>query len=70
MKALQDELGILTDIAAMRRLIAPNEALHKEQDLKTATALSRAETLWHERVDAGEWWRRMGLGCSLRHPAS
>lgn len=57
MEALQDELGILTDIAMMRGLIAPDEQAAAEQDQQTSAALAKACGLWRKLSDQGVWWR-------------
>lgn len=57
MEALQDELGILTDIATMRGLIVSDEQVAAEQDQKATAALTKACRLWCELADQGVWWR-------------
>ncbi len=56
-KAMQDELGVLTDIAAMRRAVTPDATTRSEQDQKTAGALIAADILWHKLAAQEPWWR-------------
>jgi len=57
MEALQDELGILTDIASICGLIVPDEQAAADQDRKAVAALTKACNLWRKLADQGVWWR-------------
>ncbi len=57
MKAMQDELGVLTDIATMRRAVPPEATTRSEQDQKTADALIAADLLWRKLAAQETWWR-------------
>lgn len=56
MEALQDELGILTDNAMMRGLVAPDQLVAEVQERQTSAALAKACSLWCELADQGVWW--------------
>jgi CHAD domain-containing protein len=57
LEALQAEIGVLTDLAALRTLIQPDPALRAAQDAKAAAALSAADGLWRALLAQGVWWR-------------
>ena len=57
MKALQEELGILTDIAVLRTWTSPDKDVERQLDLKVAAALTKADRLWRELASQRVWWR-------------
>ena len=57
MEGLQSQLGVLTDIAAVHALVAPDPATKAAQDLIAAAALTEADRLWRALVAQGVWWR-------------
>ncbi len=56
MEALQDALGILTDIATLRGLMHVDEDAAAEQDRTASVALTTACRLWREMTGKGVWW--------------
>ena len=57
MKALQEELGILTDVAVLRTLTSPDQDVERELDFKVVAALTKADHLWRKLAGQPVWWR-------------
>jgi CHAD domain-containing protein len=57
LEALQAEIGVLTDLAALHALMTPGLALRAAHDAQAAAALSEADRLWRALLAQGVWWR-------------